>query len=136
MDENGVLKNFESARIHVAGLIVADYSGTVSQCVFFFRVCLCGVVVCLCVCLFSYLFGGCHLLVCLFQYLKPHVSFSLLCWSPLNTESFSHWNAVQSLGAWLKENNIPALCHVDTRAIIKQIRDNGTCVCVCVCVCL
>jgi len=66
-DEFGVLKNFESSRIHVAGLIVADYS-----------------------------------------------------------DSFSHWNAIKSLGAWLKENNVPAICHVDTRAIIKQIRDNGS----------
>jgi carbamoyl-phosphate synthase (ammonia) len=38
---------------------------------------------------------------------------------------YSHWNAVSSLGAWLKEEGIPGLCDIDTRLITKRIRDRG-----------
>ena len=41
------------------------------------------------------------------------------------SEDFSHFLANSSLGAWLKENNVPALCGVDTRALTKRIRANG-----------
>ena len=37
----------------------------------------------------------------------------------------SHWDSVKSLGTWLKENNIPALYDVDTRALTKKIRTFG-----------
>lgn len=40
--------------------------------------------------------------------------------------AFSHWNATQSLSNWLKKHNIPGLYGVDTRAIIKKIREHGT----------
>ncbi|KPK72895.1 carbamoyl phosphate synthase small subunit [candidate division WOR_3 bacterium SM23_60] len=40
--------------------------------------------------------------------------------------SYSHWNAKQSLSAWLKEHRIPALYDVDTRALTKKIRTKGT----------
>ncbi len=38
---------------------------------------------------------------------------------------YSHWNAIHSLGTWLQEHNIPAICNVDTRAITKKIREKG-----------
>ena len=40
--------------------------------------------------------------------------------------NYSHWNAVKSLDAWLKEHKIPAIYGVDTREITKVLRDNGT----------
>ena len=65
--ENGLLKYYESDRIHIAGLIVSDYS---------FR--------------------------------------------------YSHWNAQNSLGQWLKGHNIPAVYGIDTRALTKRLREKGT----------
>lgn len=62
-----LLKNFESDRIHVSGLIVSDYS-------------------------FSY----------------------------------SHWSAARSLSDWLREQEIPALHRIDTRALTKRLREKGT----------
>jgi carbamoyl-phosphate synthase small subunit len=41
-------------------------------------------------------------------------------------ERYSHWNAVRSLGLWLAEEGIPAMQGVDTRALTKRIRENGT----------
>ncbi|KZV65623.1 carbamoyl-phosphate synthase [Peniophora sp. CONT] len=38
---------------------------------------------------------------------------------------FSHFLAQSSLGQWLKEHNIPAICGVDTRALTKRIREKG-----------
>lgn len=63
---NGLLKNFESNKIHLKGLIVSDYSA-----------------------------------------------------------EYSHWNAVKSLDQWMKEQNIPGIYSVDTRAITKLIREHG-----------
>jgi len=40
--------------------------------------------------------------------------------------SFSHWNAAQSLSNWLKKHDVPGLFGVDTRSIIKKIREHGT----------
>ena len=37
----------------------------------------------------------------------------------------SHWNSSQSLGQWLRDNNVPAIYGVDTRALTKQIREKG-----------
>ena len=65
-EENGMLRFFESDRIHVRGLVISDYS---------------------------------------FEH--------------------SHWNAVESLGRWLKDNNVPALYGADTRQITKIIRERG-----------
>ena len=39
---------------------------------------------------------------------------------------YSHWNAVESLGDWLKENNVPGLYDIDTRALTKILRDHGS----------
>jgi carbamoyl-phosphate synthase small subunit len=65
--ENGLLKNFESDRIQISGLIVSEYE-----------------------------------------------------------QAFFHWNAVQSLANWLRAHKIPAVCSVDTRAITKSLRSEGT----------
>lgn len=60
--------HFEASEIHIAGLIVASYSG----------------------------------------------------------EDYSHYLAKSSLGTWLKEQNIPAIYGVDTRALTKRIRERGS----------
>lgn len=41
-------------------------------------------------------------------------------------ENFSHFLAESSLGAWLKEHNVPAIHGVDTRALTKRIREKGS----------
>ena len=66
MDELGLPKFFESGEIHIAGLIVAEYS-----------------------------------------------------------QRHSHWNAMQSLGEWLIQHDVPALSGVDTRMLAKRIRTRG-----------
>lgn len=38
----------------------------------------------------------------------------------------SHWRCETLLNEWLVENGIPAICGVDTRALTKHIRENGT----------
>lgn len=41
-------------------------------------------------------------------------------------EEFSHYLATSSLGTWLKEQGVPAITGVDTRALTKRIRDEGS----------
>jgi carbamoyl-phosphate synthase/aspartate carbamoyltransferase len=41
-------------------------------------------------------------------------------------EDFSHFLATSSLGTWLKEQGIPAMYGVDTRALTKHIREKGS----------
>ena len=41
-------------------------------------------------------------------------------------EDYSHHLASSSLGAWLRENNVPAIYGVDTRALTKKIRMKGS----------
>jgi carbamoyl-phosphate synthase/aspartate carbamoyltransferase len=41
-------------------------------------------------------------------------------------EDYSHYLAASSLGTWLKEQNVPAICGVDTRALTKRIREEGS----------
>ncbi|MDR1408457.1 MAG: glutamine-hydrolyzing carbamoyl-phosphate synthase small subunit [Tannerella sp.] len=38
----------------------------------------------------------------------------------------SHWNAVNTLSEWLKEEQVPGLYGVDTRAITKLLREKGS----------
>ncbi len=38
---------------------------------------------------------------------------------------YSHWNAVQSLDAWMKEQGVPGIYGVDTREVTKLIREQG-----------
>ena len=42
------------------------------------------------------------------------------------SEDFSHFLATSSLGAWLKENGVPAIYGVDTRSLTKKIREKGS----------
>ncbi|RDB22075.1 Protein pyrABCN [Hypsizygus marmoreus] len=42
------------------------------------------------------------------------------------SEDYSHFLAQSSLGTWLRENGIPALFGVDTRALTKKIREKGS----------
>lgn len=42
------------------------------------------------------------------------------------SDAFSHHTAEQSLGAWLKAQNVPALSGVDTRMLTKKLRVRGT----------
>jgi carbamoyl-phosphate synthase small subunit len=42
------------------------------------------------------------------------------------TEEFSHWNAKKSLSTWLKEQQIPGIYGIDTRALTKILREKGT----------
>jgi carbamoyl-phosphate synthase small subunit len=39
--------------------------------------------------------------------------------------TYSHWNAERSLGQWLKDEGIPGLTGVDTRALTKKLREKG-----------
>jgi carbamoyl-phosphate synthase small subunit len=39
---------------------------------------------------------------------------------------FNHWNADKSLDEWLRENKVPALSSVDTRALTRLIREKGS----------
>jgi carbamoyl-phosphate synthase small subunit len=42
------------------------------------------------------------------------------------SKEYSHWNAVKSLGVWMKEHKIPGLTGIDTRALTKIIRMKGS----------
>lgn len=37
----------------------------------------------------------------------------------------SNWRAQKHLNDWLIANNLPGICNVDTRALVRHIRDNG-----------
>lgn len=63
----GLLKNFESEKIQVSGLIVTEYS-----------------------------------------------------------DDAHHWSAVRTLADWLQSQNIPAITGIDTRALTKKLREQGT----------
>ena len=63
---DGLASRAESERIHVRGLIIADYS-----------------------------------------------------------ENYSHYDAVKSLGDWLREQHVPGICGIDTRALTRLIREEG-----------
>ncbi len=39
---------------------------------------------------------------------------------------YNHWNADKSLGDWLKENEVPGIYGIDTRALTKLIREKGS----------
>ncbi len=56
---------------------------------------------------------------------SDHVHISGLVISSYSAE-YSHWNALESLSDWLRENDVPGLSGVDTRAITKILRERGT----------
>ena len=41
------------------------------------------------------------------------------------SEKYSHWDAAKSLDQWLKEQQIPGICGIDTRALVQLLRDEG-----------
>ncbi len=40
--------------------------------------------------------------------------------------AYSHWNAQKSLGQWLKDQQVPGLFGIDTRALTKKLREHGS----------
>lgn len=42
------------------------------------------------------------------------------------SEQHSHWQATQSLENWMKEQGVPGVTGVDTRALTKKLREQGT----------
>lgn len=45
--------------------------------------------------------------------------------SNLSSE-YNHWNAAQSLDQWLHQHRVPGLSEIDTKALTKRLRNNGT----------
>lgn len=41
------------------------------------------------------------------------------------TEQYSHWNACESLGDWLKREHVPGVTGIDTRQLTKVLREHG-----------
>lgn len=41
------------------------------------------------------------------------------------SELYSHWNAVESLGEWLKREKVPGITGIDTRELTKVLREHG-----------
>lgn len=41
------------------------------------------------------------------------------------TEKPSHWNSVETLGDWLKRQQVPGITGIDTRQLTKALRENG-----------
>ena len=41
------------------------------------------------------------------------------------SESYSHWNAKERLGEWLRREKIPAITGIDTRRLTKLLREHG-----------
>ena len=41
------------------------------------------------------------------------------------SESYSHWNAVESLDNWLKREHVPGVTGIDTRQLTKVLREHG-----------
>ena len=54
---------------------------------------------------------------------KVHISGLII--SDYSAE-YSHWNAMKSLGDWLKEYEVPGLFGIDTRALTKILREKGS----------
>ncbi len=42
------------------------------------------------------------------------------------SNEYSHWNALESLSDWLSEHDVPGICGIDTRALTKHLREQGT----------
>ena len=59
-----------------------------------------------------------------FEATQIHVSGLIV--ASYSGEDYSHHLATSSLGTWLKEQGIPAMYGVDTRALTKRIREEGS----------
>ncbi len=42
------------------------------------------------------------------------------------SDKYNHWDSTRSLGDWLKEWKVPGLCGIDTRALVKKLRECGS----------
>jgi carbamoyl-phosphate synthase small subunit len=42
------------------------------------------------------------------------------------SKQYSHWSALGSLDSWMRHQNIPGICNVDTRLLTKKLRNQGT----------
>ena len=42
------------------------------------------------------------------------------------SEEYSHWDAVESLGAWMNEQKIPGISGIDTRLLTQILREEGS----------
>lgn len=58
-----------------------------------------------------------------FETATPHITAVVVS---EHCEQPSHWNSTKTISQWLKEKNIPAISGVDTRALIKIIREKGS----------
>lgn len=58
-----------------------------------------------------------------FESKKPHVAGVIVYEGNM---SHSHYQAKYSIGEYLDKWNIPLLSHVDTRAVVKNIRQEGS----------
>lgn len=58
-------------------------------------------------------------------YESEHIQTTALIISDYSKQ-YSHWNAEKSLGDWLKEEKVPGLYGIDTRALTKLIREKGS----------
>ncbi len=56
---------------------------------------------------------------------SEHIHIEALVVSDYSHEC-SHWNAVESLGSWLKKEGVPGIYGVDTRALTKLLRQKGS----------
>ena len=41
------------------------------------------------------------------------------------SENYSHWDAVESLGDWLRRERVPGISGIDTRLLTRMIREEG-----------
>ena len=41
------------------------------------------------------------------------------------SENYSHWNSAESLGDWLKREQVPGITGIDTRELTKVLREHG-----------
>ena len=42
------------------------------------------------------------------------------------SEEYSHWDAVESLGAWMEQYKVPGICGIDTRQLTQILREEGS----------
>lgn len=57
---------------------------------------------------------------------SSEIQVSALVIASYSGEDYSHYLAASSLGTWLKEQGVPAMYGVDTRALTKRIREKGS----------
>ena len=72
--------------------------------------------------------GVCMIYICAIMYdthARTHThTHTVLCQDYCHLPS--HWNADKTLSDWLKENNVPGMYGIDTRALTKKLRVHGS----------